>query len=427
MSLRPLRVLTLSDLYPRPRYLAHGIYVEQQTQHLKALCDPVVVAPVRVFPPTSVFKQIRNLSRFKQAWQKWREDLSLVPKFEEKRGIPVYYPRYTSLPNQVLHASWGWFAYGATAALLKRLHRAEPFDLIHAHFASPGGVMGLLAKRWMKVPVALSVHGMDLAVTAAQNAAGAAIVRYVFQNVDAIFANSRRTASEIIRYGADPNKVHVVYLGTDGHQPPPVRATTAPRPLNLLTVSHLWLSKGVDLVLHSLRQLLDEGFDLTYTIVGDGDYRAALEKLVRDLQLTPYVTFAGYTPHHGVWEYFAKCDVYVQPSWVEAFGLVYLEALSQGKAVIGCDTSGANDIAQLYRDGVELVQPRNQDDVTNALRVLIQDADRRQRVSQNGPRFIQERFSWQRTARETMLVYQQLLETRTVPTVSDGNRQGTLP
>lgn len=84
----------------------------------------------------------------------------------------------------------------------------------------------------------------------------------------------------------------------------------------------------------------DEGYHLRYVIVGDGPERESLERLARALRIADSILFTGYKPHSEVWSYFADCDIFVFPSWNEAFGIVYIEALGLGKPVFGCAGEG---------------------------------------------------------------------------------------
>jgi glycosyltransferase involved in cell wall biosynthesis len=326
-------------------------------------------------------------------------------------GIEVYYPRYTSPPKQGFHGLWGFFAYPFVVKLLRDLHNKYHFDLIHAHYASPCGVIALLARRWMKVPVVLSIHGMDVTYTAKQNPLSAAIIRWTFDNVDAIIANSSWTKRQIVRYGGDADKIQIVRLGA---QPPrladsQIRLSDQDDAITLLSVGYLEESKGHVYVLQALRHLLEKGYRLKYTIVGDGLRREALEALTRDLGLGSVVSFEGYKAHTEVWPYFENCDIFVLPSWIEGFGIVYIEALSLGKPVIGCEGAGGPEDLKALGDCIELVKPRDVKSLVLALERLINDPERRRQMGEIGRRIVQEHFTWERNAADTFSIYQRVL------------------
>ena len=149
---RSLSILTYSSLYPNCVQQRHGIFVEQRLLHL--LHDfPVtsrVVAPVPWFP----FKG----KRF-GAYGRMAE----VPARETRGGVDVYHPRYGVIPALSWRFSPLLMAAG-TIGLLRRLHAAQPFDLIDAHFVYPDGAAASLLGRALGVPVAITARGSDLSL-----------------------------------------------------------------------------------------------------------------------------------------------------------------------------------------------------------------------------------------------------------------------
>lgn len=407
---RKPRVLVLSHMYPRPRQHIFGIFIEEQIQHLKAYCDQVVVSPTRIFPPLRIFRALPSVGGFRKAWGEWRDDLNTTPLETTRHGVPVYYPRYTSPPKQLAYGVWGWFAYPVMKNLLQRLHAEQPFDLIHAHDAAINGTIALLAQKWMKVPVVVATHGMDAQYSTQQNPISRAEVESVFRKADRLVANSQRTVSDLIRHKASPEAVRLIHYGVNlAPPPPPIPVPSATDTIHLLTVGRLFEPKGVQWALQAVRQLLDKGFRLRYTIVGEGDYRPTLERMRDSLGLAAHVDFVGSLPREEVLATYAKNHIFVLASDPESFGIVYIEALGQGKPIVGGDVSGATDLKALYPDGVEVVPSANPTAVATAIERLIQDPARRERVQQNAPRFIADRFTWARSAKETFDVYQELL------------------
>jgi len=401
----PLRVLVISDLFPNPSHPAFGIFVERQCHYLQDYCQQVVVAPVRVFPHLRIWKNILKPGEFARTWLEWRRGLNKIPSQGELNGLMVYYPRYTSLPKQIFLGTWGYFAYPAIALLLRRLYEQYHFDLIHAHFASPAGTIALLAQRWMRVPIVLSVHGYDLFYMTKQNKLNRDIIINVFNKVDAILANSNKTAQGIASYGIELSKIHLVRLGANPEIFIPDSTESATNHIEILSVGYLTKRKGHEFVLRAMADLMQRGYSLRYTIVGDGPEEAHLRKLTHQLDLDQYVSFEGYKPHDQVWSYFSHCDLFVLPSWNEAFGLVYVEALWMGKPVIGCQGEGGPEDLKTLGDCIELVKPRSVKSLVEAMERLINDPIRRKEMGEKGKYISQKYFSWSTTAEKTYQIY----------------------
>ena len=340
----------------------------------------------------------------------WRRELDQIPSEGQIEGLHVFYPRYTSPPKQIFHSIWGFFAYFFIFRLIKDLDAKYNFHLIHAHYATPGGVIALLANRWMNVPVVLSIHGSDLTYTVRQNRLSEKIIKQVFQRSDTITANSTWTAAQLRSYGVDPGKIQIVRLGGDPPiEYPPASPVNPPGSISLLTVGYLEDRKGQAYVLRALSELRREGYDLYYVMVGNGSKQDELVRLAHDLGLSDCVSFEGYKPHVEVWSYYDNCDIFVLPSWKEAFGIVYTEALSFGKPVIGCMNEGGPEDLRSLGDCIELVKPRDVQSLTMAIKRLVDDPQRRKLMGKIGQQIVRKHYTWDVNSADTINIYRRLL------------------
>jgi glycosyltransferase involved in cell wall biosynthesis len=362
---------------------------------------------VRVFP------QINLWQTGVKGWNNWQQGLRNIPTNNVVAGVEVFYPRYTSLPRPIFHALWGFCAYPFVVRLLRDCYQQQPFDLIHAHYANPAGIIALLARRWLKIPVVLTIHGADIHYTAQQNRLGASIIRWVFRQVDMITANSQWTRKQIIELNGDPQKTEIVRLGAN-HPEKMVLTNPLPAPeseetITLLSVGYLRPLKGHAYVLKAISELTKKGYNIRYIVVGDGPEEANLRALTIQLGLSNIVSFEGYKSHQDVWAYFAACDIFVLPSWVEGFGLVYIEALSMGKPVIGCKGAGGPDDLHQLGQCIELVKPRDVNSLIHALQKLLDNPDQRRQMAEIGRQIVKNYYTWERNAQDTLAIYQKVL------------------
>jgi len=129
------------------------------------------------------------------------------------------------------------------------------------------------------------------------------------------------------------------YLGQ-----PTVRVRRTGQAFRLLFVGRLLESKGVDIALHAVRQLLDWRIDVRFTIVGDGPARAQLTKLAETLKISNFVAWAGQIPPRAVEDYYRDADVLVFPSLCESGGMAVLEAMAHGLPVVCSELGGPGAI-----------------------------------------------------------------------------------
>jgi glycosyltransferase involved in cell wall biosynthesis len=186
---------------------------------------------------------------------------------------------------------------------------------------------------------------------------------------------------------------------------PPARTFAAGRPIRFVAVANLNEGKGHEVALRALAAARDAGFDAwTFTIAGDGPQRPALEALVAALGLTGKVSFLGVTPHDQVFPLLEQGDVFLLPSYREAFGVAYLEAMSCGQLAVGVRGEGPEAFVTHGESGL-LAAPRDANDLTQL--ILRIDADRpgAARMAAAGMHAVRKRFTWQAHAAALAEVY----------------------
>jgi glycosyltransferase involved in cell wall biosynthesis len=214
-----------------------------------------------------------------------------------------------------------------------------------------------------------------------------------------------RFARTIMPGGHDA-KVTVIPNGVDLEkiQAAMTRAPRAASGTELISVANLWKLKGIDYTLRALAELDRRGMrDWRYTIVGDGPERRALETLARESGLSGRVSFRGALDHRQALEAIAQSDIFVLPSWNEAFGLVYLEAMACGKPVIGCRGQGAQDLLAEARTGL-LVEPKDVSSLAAALACLLRDPALGREMGLAGRRAAHN-FTWNACAERYAALY----------------------
>ncbi len=115
----------------------------------------------------------------------------------------------------------------------------------------------------------------------------------------------------------------------------------APRDKTLVFLGRLVSDKGVDLLLQALARLQNDGLTPDLTVIGDGPESATLRQLARDLGLSGQVTFAGGKSGIALVEALNQHRIMVIPSrWAEPFGIVALEGIACGCAIVGSADGG---------------------------------------------------------------------------------------
>ena len=141
----------------------------------------------------------------------------------------------------------------------------------------------------------------------------------------------------------------------------------------ILTVARLATEdrhKGYDQILKALPQIRSHIPDVHYILVGKGQDRPRIERLIQELGLQACVTLTGFVPDEEICDYYNLCDVFAMPSKGEGFGIVYLEALACGKPTVGGNQDGAIDALCNGELGI-LVDPDNLDEIADTLITIL--------------------------------------------------------
>lgn len=145
--------------------------------------------------------------------------------------------------------------------------------------------------------------------------------------------------------------------------------------LKLLTVARLHEYKGLQYLIKALGDVVQEKKDIKLYILGKGPEKKKLEKLVKDMKIDDNVVFMNIAiPNQEMPQLYSECDLYVQPSIIEPFGIAVLEAMACGKPVVGTKTGGMLDTIV---DGVTgfSVPPANVEELAGAIMKLVKDRD----------------------------------------------------
>ncbi len=154
------------------------------------------------------------------------------------------------------------------------------------------------------------------------------------------------------------------------------------------------------------RQALPSMRDVVLVLAGaKGWFYSRLFRLVDELDMREHVMFPGYLPAEELPLWYNAAMLFAYPSLFEGFGLPVLEAMACGTAVVAANTSSLPEI--VGNAGV-LLPPTDVGAWARILEDLLSNEERRVMLGQAGRERAQQ-FTWERTARETVAVYQEAL------------------
>jgi len=326
-----------------------------------------------------------------------------------RSGVPAQWLRYFSLPGGFGLPSAGAFVFARMVARVRELQRSHPVDLVHAHGPLPCGHAAMLLSAELKLPYVVSVHGLDAFSTEqVKGRAGEWCRRVslrVYRSSRRAICISERVREQVLEGTGRSCRTSVVYNGVDPEMFSPSSEPASGTPV-VLSVGNLIPIKGHELLIRAVATLTAEFPALALEIVGDGPERSRLQGLAQQLQIADRVRFLGRRSRHEVAEAMRRCTVFALPSRYEGLGCVYLEAMSVGKAVIGCRGQG---IAEVIRHGSNgfLVGPDNERELTLALAMLLRDKGLRRRLGAAARETILDQYTLAQQAERLVRIYRE--------------------
>ena len=173
----------------------------------------------------------------------------------------------------------------------------------------------------------------------------------------------------------------------------------------VLSVSRLEGWKGVDRVIKAVPGVVRDNDNVVFVIVGGGNQREGLEKLVKALGVSDYVRFAGTVPYNKVPVFMDMADIFLSLYDISNLGNPVLEALACGKCIITLNT-GATRLVILNNQSGILLEVDELDRLPEVINNLLSDDNFRKSLEENARRYaVKHLETWdKRIEKEVKLV-----------------------
>lgn len=230
------------------------------------------------------------------------------------------HPNIACVPVRI----WASWDPGARRTIREQVRQFSP-QVMQAHLARGARIGGAVCSS-LNVPLTVKTHNR-------------VNLKY-YPNVDHFIATTAAQKAYLAEHGIAPDRVSIIpnfsaLAAVDN-------VATVHNPIQFCSYGRMVKKKGFDNLLRAFRLFLDRGNQGRLQIGGDGAARGALEKLTSELNLNAHVAFAGWITNPA--QILDACDVFVLPSLDEPFGIVLLEAMARGKAIIATRTQGPLEI-----------------------------------------------------------------------------------
>lgn len=275
------------------------------------------------------------------------------------------------------------------------LRREIAADAYHIHLCEPSALLVLQTADIDPGPIVVTFHG-DGIPELITDEIGGVIARFV-EAGDVFTAVSLGSHRRVIE--AAPQAAHRLVPIRNGLNPG--ESSPLPHEPRLLAVGRLVDVKGFDRLIRALPGVVERVPDVHLDVLGQGVEREALETLATELGVDGHVTFHGFVNRTEVREAFARSRLVVAPSKREGLPYALLEAASVGRAVVGANVAGIDEVVIDGESG-RLVDPaamdRDPSALATAIADLLEDDSTLERMSAAARRHVVTEFSAERCA-----------------------------
>ncbi len=287
---------------------------------------------------------------------------------------------------------------------LIKIFKQERPDIIHLNSSKIGG-LGALAGRLAGVPkIIFTAHGF------AFNEDRPKIIRislFVLNYITILLSHktiviNQREFDQVKNLPFISKKLELIYIGV--YKNPEIvvekRDTEPDAPIVIGTISELTKNKGLQYAIEAMARLKNK--NMVFSVIGEGEERKNLENLIREMGLEDKVQLLGFRENAS--NYLNLFDIFTLTSVKEGLPYTILEAGLAGLPVIASDVGGIGEIIENGRSGI-LVEPKNAEQIVEALIRLIENKKKRKEFGENLRKTVTQKFSLKKMLNETKKLY----------------------
>lgn len=387
-----MKVLLFTKMFPRIGNDSFGSYVYDQ---IKAMTDLGI--DVHVVSPHLYVPKICGVLGGKL------KVYALAPHEYVYRNQRVVSPDCVWLRNVFNNPEVKYRVFKASVInrFIEECKCVQP-DVIYALDPTMEGRLAVELKSKLGIPVVLIEHSMRKFYN---DLYGKGKYEHIYGQVandaDAIVYVSSPQKSQFEEITGSDTNSYVVLNGFVSEDIVNNRVVLADNVVKLICIGYLEERKGYPILLRAMQYLKDHSkHDYTLTIIGDGINRAEYETDAIEYGIKDNVIFKGIISHKEVFKELSNSDIFVLPSYGEALGISYLEAMNCGIPVIGTKNEGISDIV-LHKENGLLVSSKDVKSVCEAIEYYVNNVDLAREIARKGKLSVRN-LSWENNAKKML-------------------------
>lgn len=218
------------------------------------------------------------------------------------------------------------------------------------------------------------------------------LMPWVYKNIKFITI-SRSSKTEMKKIGLGSAGIEVIYPGINWQE---VRVGIRSKTPLILYLGRLKYYKSLNILIRAAKKVLEKIPQAEFVIAGDGEEKNGLQKLAKRLGIENKITFTGKVSEEGKIKLYQRAWLFVNPSFMEGWGITSIEANAFGIPVIASNIPGLRDSVQNPHSGY-IVPYGNINAFADCIYLLLKDKKIREYMSGKAIQWA-KRFSWEKSA-----------------------------
>ena len=336
----------------------------------------------------------------------------------ELSDVKVYWLLSHRTGSYLMDLILGFSSIPAHVCKLRRLFREIHPDVVHIHYLNEAAVFALLTGFR---PIVLTAWGSDILLSPEKSWIRRQTVKYTLKRLNLMTCDADHMKQKMVSLGADPDKVKLIFFGTDvqrfhpGRRDPSLRERLAPGDAPVvISTRKLEPIYDIETLIRAVPGVLARFPTARFWIGGSGPLAESLRALAAKLGVDDSVRFLGALSEEELPAYLASSDVYVSTAVSDAgIAASTAEAMACGTPVVITDVAANSEWVENGKQGF-LVRARDAHMLGESIARLLESPDLRVRMGRAARQVIVERNNLQKEMLKMEGLYQELSKAREI-------------
>lgn len=288
-------------------------------------------------------------------------------------------------------------------------------DIVHAHYVSRYGVYAALANFH---PLVITAWGSDVLIEPKKFGILRPMIKLALEKADMLTCDGENTTKKaIIKLGANPQKIRIVYFGVDTKKFRPRKKDKNLLKNLSITDSQIVISLryfkpvyNIETLIKSMLLILKHTPNVKFIIAGKGPEEDSLKKLAKSLGILNSARFVGWIPNDRLPRYLASSDIYVSTSLSDSgLAVSTAEAMACELPVVITDIGDNRRWVEDGKNGF-IVPVKDSKSLAKKIIYLLENEDVRTRLGKASRKIIEEKLNYRKEMEKMEKLYEGLVK-----------------